>query len=335
MPNPVQYKASSPTPAAVKTTNCYIGTTSLGGAYGPTSETGFYSGLTPPAGGYVVYQNKASGGPSNKVIANDADMIAFLKNKGYQVLEDRQLPMAFQTASFTDDICVINKDLEPIIADDLRFHMDAGFSPCLVSSSQFFYPLGPDHFEGRLYPDTSSGSMYSEDNGGYVSVRSSNSRYIETDYSSPTRFQSEFSLSFWTYLSGSQGADTRLFSKSGGSNGFGVIINGDKVKVRVGSDTADFTSAGTLNINSWNNIVINCQALSTSVSVNNGNLRTIARVSPNLSTITSTDNIILGSLEGTSNFLNGGIATVSMYQRILKPDEIDQNWNVLRSRFGL
>ena len=33
-----------------------------------------------------------------------------LKNKGYQVLEDRQLPMAFQTASFTDDICVINKD---------------------------------------------------------------------------------------------------------------------------------------------------------------------------------------------------------------------------------
>ena len=198
------------------------------------------------------------------------------------------------------------------------------FSPCLVSSSQFFYSLGPDRFEGRLYPDTSSGSMYSEDNGGYVSVKSSNSSYIETDYSSPTRFQSEFSLSFWTYLSGSQGADTRLFSKSGGT-GFGVIITSDKVKVRVASDTADFTSAGTLNTNSWNNIVINCEALQTSVSINNGTLRTISRLNTNLSTITSTNNVILGSLGGTTNFLNGGIATVSMYQRILKSDEIDQN----------
>ena len=328
--NPVQFSPTNPNRPSFKTSNFYIGTS---GSYGPTSVTDFYVSLTPPSGEYTVYQNKPTLGPSIRVF-DSATIVPFLKGLGYTTTTDRQFQQAFQTASYTNDICVMNKDLEAIVPD-VRFHMDAGFSPCLVSSSQFFYSLGPDRFEGRLYPDTSSGSMYSEDNGGYVSVRSSNSSYIETDYSSPTRFQSEFSLSFWTYLSGSQGTDTRLFSKSGGSNGLGVIINGDKVKVRVGSDTADFTSAGTLNTNSWNNIVINCEALSTSVSVNNGNLRTIARVSPNLSTITSTDNIILGSLEGTSNFLNGGIATVSMYQRILTLTEIETNWDALRSRFGL
>jgi hypothetical protein len=327
--NPVQFSSTNPTRPSIKTSNFYIGTS---GPYGPTSVTDFYSGITPPSGEYTVYQDKPTLGPSIRIF-DGTTIIPFLKSLGYITTEDRKFQQTFQTASYTNDICVMNKDLEAIVPD-IRFHMDAGFSPCLVSSSQFFYSLGPDRFEGRLYPDTSSGSMYSEDNGGYVSVKSSNSSYIETDYSSPTRFQSEFSLSFWTYLSGSQGADTRLFSKSGGT-GFGVIITSDKVKVRVASDTADFTSAGTLNTNSWNNIVINCEALQTSVSINNGTLRTISRLNTNLSTITSTNNVILGSLGGTTNFLNGGIATVSMYQRILKSDEIDQNWNVFKDRFGL
>ena len=338
MPNPVQYKASSPTPSAVKATNCYIGTTSSGGAYGPTSGTGFYSGLTPPAGGYVVYQNKVSDGPSNKVIANDADMIAFFKNKGYQVLEDRQLPMAFQTASFTDDICVINKDLEPIIADDLRFHIDGGFTPSYVSSSQLVYSLGAYSpiISGTLEPDTTSGSRYSADNGGYI--RFVNSEYIETNWTAANVFTQPFNLSFWTYLSGSQSSGTRLFSKrSTSSNGFEIYIDGNKVKLSfLGTQTLDFTAAGNLNTDDWNYISINFGSTAAKVSLNNGSERSVNySFGTGLSNITSTQPVLLGTSDGSGNFLQGGIGVTSMYTEELSSDQIDTNYGALKTRFGL
>ena len=45
------------------------------GGKGPTSTTGFYTGINPPSGGYTVYYNK-SGGPSITTKANDAALIA-------------------------------------------------------------------------------------------------------------------------------------------------------------------------------------------------------------------------------------------------------------------
>jgi hypothetical protein len=47
-----------------------------GGAdYGPTSITGFYNGVTPPVGGYTIYIDKASQGPSIHVANNDTECI--------------------------------------------------------------------------------------------------------------------------------------------------------------------------------------------------------------------------------------------------------------------
>jgi hypothetical protein len=50
-----------------------------GGAdYGPTSTTGFWNGVTPPAGGYTIYVDKASQGPSIHVASDDAQCIGML-----------------------------------------------------------------------------------------------------------------------------------------------------------------------------------------------------------------------------------------------------------------
>ena len=43
---------------------------------GPTSSTGFYTGINPPPGGYTVYYNKPEEGPSITTKANDAALIA-------------------------------------------------------------------------------------------------------------------------------------------------------------------------------------------------------------------------------------------------------------------
>jgi hypothetical protein len=54
-----------------------------GGAdYGPSSTTGFWNGVTPPAGGYTIYVDKASQGPSIHVASNNAQCIGMLLAMG-------------------------------------------------------------------------------------------------------------------------------------------------------------------------------------------------------------------------------------------------------------
>ena len=54
-----------------------------GGAdYGPTSQTGFWNGVKPPVGGYTIYVDKASQGPSIHVAYNDTECIKMLLHMG-------------------------------------------------------------------------------------------------------------------------------------------------------------------------------------------------------------------------------------------------------------
>jgi len=71
MPNAVKYNVSAET-LALKKGNFWIGTGDVG--KGPTSSTGFYNGLTPPTGGFTIYLNKASGGPSIYTVSTEAEL---------------------------------------------------------------------------------------------------------------------------------------------------------------------------------------------------------------------------------------------------------------------
>lgn len=50
--------------------------------YGPTSEKGFYNGIKPPVGGYTIYVNKASQGPSIHVPRTDSECLLYLNKYG-------------------------------------------------------------------------------------------------------------------------------------------------------------------------------------------------------------------------------------------------------------
>jgi len=71
MPNAIKYNVSAET-LALKKGNFWIGTGDVG--KGPTSSTGFYNGITPPTGGYTIYLNKASGGPSIYTVSTEAEL---------------------------------------------------------------------------------------------------------------------------------------------------------------------------------------------------------------------------------------------------------------------
>jgi hypothetical protein len=50
--------------------------------YGPTSESGFYNGVIVPNGGYAIYVEKASQGPSIHVPTSDEECMYYLKKYG-------------------------------------------------------------------------------------------------------------------------------------------------------------------------------------------------------------------------------------------------------------
>jgi hypothetical protein len=73
MANAIKYNLSAET-LALKKGNFWIGTGDVG--KGPTSNTGFYNGIEPPTGGFTIYLNKASGGPSIYPVSNEAQLTA-------------------------------------------------------------------------------------------------------------------------------------------------------------------------------------------------------------------------------------------------------------------
>ncbi len=80
MPNAIKYSTSAQT-LALKKGNFWIGTGDVG--KGPTSTTDYYNGITPPSGGYTIYLNKASGGPSIYTAANDSQLISLTNTISY------------------------------------------------------------------------------------------------------------------------------------------------------------------------------------------------------------------------------------------------------------
>jgi len=50
--------------------------------YGPTADSGFYNGVNVPSGGYAIYVEKVSEGPSIHVPTSDEECMFYLKKYG-------------------------------------------------------------------------------------------------------------------------------------------------------------------------------------------------------------------------------------------------------------
>ena len=74
MPNVIKYSTGTTPISCLRKGNMLVGNGT--GDYGAT----FWNGITPPAGGYTIYLNKASGGPSIYCPTNNAELI-FITNQ--------------------------------------------------------------------------------------------------------------------------------------------------------------------------------------------------------------------------------------------------------------
>lgn len=177
MPNGIKYSTDTQS-LALKKGNFYISTGDVG--KGPTSTTGYYNGITPPAGGYTIYLNKASGGPSIYVASNDSELIS-ITNK----IAGTSYSTAAQCLSYfaeqTDKV-VTNIDYPPITTNGLILNLTSGYIPSYPRNGNTWYDISPNNTNtGLPSSDTyNNGSMNYVYNTSAVGALSSAGSYNNT-----------------------------------------------------------------------------------------------------------------------------------------------------------
>ncbi len=111
--------------------------------YGPTSSTGFWAGITPPAGGYTVYLTKGSQGPS---IYTTSDIVASTK----QISGNNSITTVAQALDWyygqTDKI-VVNRNFPNLRTSGLQIAFDSAFPPCFPRTGTSCYDMSPTHHQ--------------------------------------------------------------------------------------------------------------------------------------------------------------------------------------------
>ena len=126
------------------------------------SKVGFFNGLVPPDGGYLVYhETGANQSPSIRVFADDAQLIFYaskLSGSSFTTIGE-----ALDYFRGQNDKLVVNKNIENIITEDLVFMFD----PSFVSSYPLTGSTTYDLSQSGNNPTLTNGATYSS---GYIEL---------------------------------------------------------------------------------------------------------------------------------------------------------------------
>jgi len=322
---------------------------------GPTENTGFWSCITPPSGGYTLYEDKATQGPSIRVFDNDTSLINEVnKLSGNSYTE---IYYALNWITLQTDLAVVNRDYEPIVTDNLKFLFDASIKPYSYNFRDGFTIGGVNN----EWNDISG-------NGEQITYSSPTNQpsYIPSDGEGCLELNDKnFSMSFTNLSTNSVGVWVKLNTVSGSNRtqalySYGTS-SGRKGTLALVSNTTDsnykisfYTDINTIEFSSDSNLV----------TPNEWHYITLtaygytAGVPPVLSfytdfrlyldgvleeTYTMNNSVdstgefkIGGSIVPIVNFINDfRYSTVQYYSDVLTDDEVLQNYNAQKGRFGI
>jgi hypothetical protein len=328
MPNSIKYSTGAQT-QALRKSNYWIGVGDV--AKGPTGTTDYWSAIAPASGGYVIYQNKASGGPSINVAANDADLYRItnkIAGTSYSTVAD--CLNWFNTQS---DKMVLNRDYEAIVTSDLILNLDAGFAPSYPQNGSRWYDTSPAAkaatlVNGPTYTQSGTVGFLNFDGANdYADINVSNitaSTITVTGFIKWNSFTGGMFFGFTTYDIYTAG--NTLGFNTGKGDVYGISA-AEVSGLGLSGNYAHYAFVMTANgdIPSSNKIYIN------------GKLQKLGQ---QLSTTGSAPGFgstmrISGWMNSTSYTNNLSIGTFQMYNRELTLAEIGQNFGAQRARFGI
>jgi len=316
MPNAIKYNVSAET-LALKKGNFYIGTGDVG--KGPTSSTGYYNGISPPSGGYTIYLNKESGGPSIYTVTTEAQLTGLTSTIAGQTLTTSGACLNW-FATQTDKM-IFNIDYPAVVTDGLILHIDSAFTPSYPQSGVTVYNLVPSQYNGTLTNGlTWSGGSFNFDGTDDVILWSSQP---------VTGVTNQITYNIWFNMNNTSGTQPFFSFK----DSLISLANGTQwnywwnVNAVQGTITTSAIQTGT-----WYNMTLTQSGSSTTLYING-----VAQPSIVSGNITfQRDAKAIGWYDtspGAQSKYNGKISLAQIYNKCLTSSEILQNYQTILPRF--
>ena len=328
MPNAIKYNTSAET-LALKKGNFWIGTGDVG--KGPTSNTGFYNGITPPTGGYTIYLNKASGGPSIYTVSTVSELTGLTSTIAGQSLTTSGACLNW-FATQTDKM-IFNIDYPAIVTDGLVLNLDAGFTPSYPTTATTWYDVSSGGNNGTL----TNGPTYSTSNGGVIVFDG-----VDDTLSVPDNAVLDFTVNLTSevWINLNLYKDISIINAKGNGGGqikaYNYLFVGSNTSIAfrfsdgINDQSSPVISKFILPEGIWGHVVgvLDTTAIRiylNGVEIGTATTRTI-NPNPNNSPL---------YISGPTYSLNGKIAISRIYNRALTATEVLQNYNAQKGRFGL
>lgn len=338
MPNTIKYSTTGDT-LSLRKGNFYFG---LGDVpKGPTSDTGHWNGITPPSSGYTIYENKSANGPSIRVPANSTALIDF-SNRLYSGSSITTTAGALTYLNGLSTVVCVNMDYEPIITSGLTFLVDAGFTPSYYTSGTNWLDISLNNINGTLtngptFNSSNGGSLVFDGSNDYVTFGNQN---LGLDLISKT-------FCAWVNLGSTLANPTSVIDKqfdntppSSNYGGWGFWIGSDRKLWWWNMPNEDIRDNGstTIGTNVWNHIAVTYNSTTKTASFYiNGSLNSSVSNSNIVEQSSGTQSLGISVARigqvNQSGYLNGSIANVLAYNRVLSASEVLQNYNAQKSRF--
>jgi hypothetical protein len=209
-----------------------------------------------------------------------------------------------------------------IITNGLVLQLDAANARSYVSGSTTWRDLSGNNNSGSLI----NGPTFSSANNGILSFNGSN-QYANFGNIMPS---AAYTKCIFFNISNLTAANNLI---SGGSGGTHYFYPAGGIYLRAGHfQGAELVSNTPIVANTWYYGALTFSTTLGFLMYQNG-----INVANNASTNTFTGgNILLvGSYEPGSYLLNGTVASAQVYNRVLSPQEIQQNYNATKARFNL
>lgn len=341
MPNTIKYSTSQQT-LALKKGNFYIGTGDVG--KGSTDNTDYYNGITPPSGGYTIYLNKASGGPSIYTAANDSQLISLTNSiAGTSYTTVNECLTYFYTQ--TDKLC-LSKDYETIPTNGLIMDFDAGFVGSYPRNGTSFKDVSSTQMTGTL----TNGPTYSSEGGGSISFDGVND-YINAPSSFTSTPVPVWSYSHWVKLPSVLKDSTTVengntpnacgpycwINMTYTGTAFGVTFRANQFVV--GTNYYSYSMCpSNASVTTYSNTWVNIGCVHRTGNPNNIKCYINGVLDRSFNSPGSNDsalNQLFTFATGSDGYFNGKIGTFQLWNRELSATEFSNIFNSQKSRYGL
>jgi hypothetical protein len=223
----------------------------------------------------------------------------------------------------------------PIVTDNLVLAVDAGNVVSYESGSTTTYSL-----TGSLNGSLINGVGYLPNNGGTWDFDGTDD-YLNFSVPSALNFTSSDAFSTEAWINWDGGAQPNnaghIIGKTYGNYRTFFInsINPGIISFRLGLNTLNCDTPSIISANTWYQVVstFNPSTFTSKVYVNG--VERASNTNVNINWSATNGNFQIGNSPGENYYFNGKITNGRVYNKTLTPEEVSQNFNAQRQRFGI